>query len=110
MGELLGVAGLGGLGCEGRIRGITAGGKVVGSKKMVVDWLEVKEEEREKKEEGKEMKERSEERIAGVRTEKELEVMGTQGERTVKQDSTLSTYMLFIISRTSLAGSSIHWA
>jgi len=53
MEELLGVAGLGGLGCEGRIRGITAGGKVVGSKKMVVDWLEVKEEEREKRRRGK---------------------------------------------------------
>jgi len=92
--ELLGVGGLGGLG------EITAGGDVLGSKKMVLDWLA-------EKEERKEMKEGSEERI---RTEKELEVMGTQGERTVKQDSTLSTYMLFIISRTSLAGSSIHWA
>jgi len=47
MGELLGVAGLGGLGCEGRMGGITAGGKVAGSKRMVVDWLEEKEEERE---------------------------------------------------------------
>jgi len=40
MGELLEVAGLGGLGCEGRIKGITVGGKVAGSKKMVVDWLQ----------------------------------------------------------------------
>jgi len=38
MGELLGVAGLGGLGGQGRIRGITADEKV--------DWLEEKEEER----------------------------------------------------------------
>jgi len=36
MGELLGVAELGGLRYEARIRGITAGGKVAGSKKKVV--------------------------------------------------------------------------
>jgi len=103
MGELLGVGGLGGLGGGGRMGGITGGGEVVKSKRMVVHWLQ-------EKEEGREIKERGEKIIAEVRTGKELEVMGTQGERTVKQDSTLSTYMLFIISRTSLAGSSIHWA
>jgi len=47
MGELLAVGGLGGLRCEGRMRGITVGGKVAGSKKMVVDWLEEEEGERE---------------------------------------------------------------
>jgi len=46
-GRFLGVRGLGGLGGVVRMGGITAGGKVAGSKKMVVDWLEEKEEEKE---------------------------------------------------------------
>merc|ERR1712112_137972 len=103
MGEVLRVGGPDGLGGGGRMGGITAGGEVVGSKRMVVDWLK-------EKEEGRQIKQRSEKIMTGVRTGKELEVMGTQGVRTVEQDSTLSTYMLLIISRTSLAGSSIHWA
>jgi len=97
------VGGPRGLEVGGKMGGTTAGGEVAKSKRMVVDWLQ-------EKEEGREIKERGEKIMAEVRTGKELEVMGTQGERTVKQDSTLSTYMLLIISRTSLTGSSIHWA